>query len=637
MTYAGGGGRTNQGFRAGYYGSASAEPNSGSGGAGTTGNGGSGIVIIKYNLTAITSVQPANITADTSSNPYTISYNFTANQAVTWSISPTTYGDISSNGELTLTFPTGTLASGTFTITATSTTGTATQSWTYNVQTYTQSLRDKLSISNQSQIQCAFSIRLLNSLYTGAVINIRRSSDNVTSDFYGSTDGLTLKTSGNISYTTWIGASTGYVVTWYDQSGLGRHATQTNTSYQPVLDFTSKWITFNGSNQFMDLPSMSYLNGSAYTYSMVTKRTSTKNSNIIIGGLAVSTNTNLHIGWVNGVSGLWRTAHYNNDADFAVTGLLPSNVELITGTYTLNGNREVWVNGASLSRLSSGSTGALSSIGTQYIGKFYTSQWYQGNISEIIMFNAASTSIDREILEQDTMSFYNITPSIKLYPSAAWAILEASAITQSNNTAVGAWGVVRSFTQATELSRPTYFASGGFNNGAYVFFNRTNSTFLNAATQSFYISDNGGFTAMCLIKYTGAAADWERIFDFGSGSGGDNILLTRYATTQNFEGNVHNSSVMSNVVTTNNPIVQEEWFVVAYRYVKQSNLQIYKNNVLQTNATTSTDFINRTVTNTYIGKANWNNAYLNAHISKLFIYDRALTDTEMTTLYNYMI
>lgn len=50
IKYAGGGGRTDQGYRGGYLGSPSGSANSGSGGAGTQGSGGSGIVVIRYPL-----------------------------------------------------------------------------------------------------------------------------------------------------------------------------------------------------------------------------------------------------------------------------------------------------------------------------------------------------------------------------------------------------------------------------------------------------------------------------------------------------------------------------------------------------------------------------------------------------------
>jgi hypothetical protein len=222
------------------------------------------------------------------------------------------------------------------------------------------------------------------------------------------------------------------------------------------------------------------------------------------------------------------------------------------------------------------------------------------------------------------------------YPVNPWAVLNAVDISQSNNTTVASWGTVRTFSQSTEINKPIYFSTGGYNNGPYVFFNRTNTTFLNAGSQTLNISTNGGFTMMALVKFTGNAASWERIFDFGNGSGVDNIFLGRQSNTQNFRFEMFNPSTSTND-TTSNPIVQDVWNVYACRYIKSSKLQVYKNNVLEREITVTTDHVNRTLANTYIGRSNWADEYLNAHMSKLFVYDRALSDSDMTQLYNYII
>ena len=76
--------------------------------------------------------------------------------------------------------------------------------------------------------------------YTGPTVTVRR-SDNATSDFYANTIG-TLGTATNgtgESITSWLGTSTGYVTQWYDQSGRGKHVTQTTVSKQPVIVGTS--------------------------------------------------------------------------------------------------------------------------------------------------------------------------------------------------------------------------------------------------------------------------------------------------------------------------------------------------------------------------------------------------------------
>ena len=253
---------------------------------------------------------------------------------------------------------------------------------------------------------------------------------------------------------------------------------------------------------------------------------------------------------------------------------------------------------------------------------------------------SSSTTFNFTISAMDTGSNivargYSIM--ILSYPSGPWAVLEASALSQANNTSIAAWGSTnRIFSQSTEANKPTYMATGGYNNGPYVYFNRTNSAHLNAGSQTLNISTNGGFTTMFLIKFVGTAGAWERVIDFGNGAPSDNIIISRNDATQNFRSVSYNSTTALERATTTNPIVQEEWCVLTFRYTKQSSIQLWKNNVMIDNGSTSTDLLNRTLANTYIGRSHWADVYLNAHISKLFIYDRALSDGEMTTLYNHM-
>lgn len=103
---------------------------------------------------------------------------------------------------------------------------------------------------NPQKMLYAFSVRVVVSTYNGPVFNLRRSSDNATSDFYTNATQSYLTTGANGSgttYATWIGANTAYVVTWYDQSGRGNHCTQSNTTIQPTISLqNSKYVvTFN--------------------------------------------------------------------------------------------------------------------------------------------------------------------------------------------------------------------------------------------------------------------------------------------------------------------------------------------------------------------------------------------------------
>ena len=105
-----------------------------------------------------------------------------------------------------------------------------------------------LNYLSTSALYYAFSLRLLIPTYTGPIIRIRRSNDDVVSDFYADSTQSWLTTGANntgTTYATWIGANTGYVVTWYDQSGKGNHATQSDTTLQPqIFVETGKYIIY---------------------------------------------------------------------------------------------------------------------------------------------------------------------------------------------------------------------------------------------------------------------------------------------------------------------------------------------------------------------------------------------------------
>jgi len=76
----------------------------------------------------------------------------------------------------------------------------------------------------------AYSLRKLKSSYSGSAIRVRRSNDNAEQDigFVGQDlDTATMK--------TFVGANSGFVTTWYDQSGNGRNATQTTAANQPSI------------------------------------------------------------------------------------------------------------------------------------------------------------------------------------------------------------------------------------------------------------------------------------------------------------------------------------------------------------------------------------------------------------------
>ena len=94
--------------------------------------------------------------------------------------------------------------------------------------------------------------------YEGPIIRIRRSSDNSTLDFFSDTFGSlgSLFDGAGTSIYSWLDGDIAFVSIWYDQSGLARHATQTDCSYQPMFDVANKRMDFTAQSgtAYLNLP-----------------------------------------------------------------------------------------------------------------------------------------------------------------------------------------------------------------------------------------------------------------------------------------------------------------------------------------------------------------------------------------------
>jgi hypothetical protein len=77
----------------------------------------------------------------------------------------------------------------------------------------------------------AYSLRKLRGAYSGAAVRVRRSNDNAEQD-------IGFDANGNFNesaLTSFVGANSAFVTTWYDQSGNTRNATQATAANQPRI------------------------------------------------------------------------------------------------------------------------------------------------------------------------------------------------------------------------------------------------------------------------------------------------------------------------------------------------------------------------------------------------------------------
>jgi len=139
----------------------------------------------------------------------------------------------------------------------------------------------KLPPGNFDGANAIWSTRLRISTYTGACLQLRRSTDSVIADFYADASGnlgTALGATGT-SYSSWKGGATTYVVTWYDQSGTNNNMIQSTTADQPIYSIINGFgtLTFNGTSTFLTTSTYSAtLNTQSFT--IISSTTNLSNS-----------------------------------------------------------------------------------------------------------------------------------------------------------------------------------------------------------------------------------------------------------------------------------------------------------------------------------------------------------------------
>jgi hypothetical protein len=217
-------------------------------------------------------------------------------------------------------------------------------------------------------------------------------------DFYADRLGnlLTAPVTGQ-SLASWLGGATGYVTTWYDQSGRGNHATQATAANQPKIDLVNKQIDFKPSAYF-DLPNGTVPFGNS-NYTMIVKH------NTINATWAGFIGSGTY-GTQNATNSLERNSIYinywwSND----MSGGTYAQGSIISATYDNTIGRTLYVNGASVATNANknrNSTNIQNTIGTDLRGNQGQSggnRYLNGELYYVFLFNTALSDTDRTLVE----------------------------------------------------------------------------------------------------------------------------------------------------------------------------------------------------------------------------------------------
>jgi len=187
---------------------------------------------------------------------------------------------------------------------------------------------------------------------------------------------------------------------WVDKSGYGNSPVASAGSY-PVYSSNIKSVTWTGTANSQLIFPTSIANavvGTAFTVFMVEQRTRSDGAdNYILRGTTQGTNSNLLIGTVS-PSTFTRFAFYGNDLDSAIPSYVAGEPSTLGCYQYSKPGRKIYRNGFLGS--TDGNTSDLASWAGASIGGNVIFGSYAGNVFEIIIYNYALTTPQRQSVER---------------------------------------------------------------------------------------------------------------------------------------------------------------------------------------------------------------------------------------------
>jgi hypothetical protein len=410
----------------------------------------------------------------------------------------------------------------------------------------------------------------------------------------------------------------GPVASW----GVGKTFVQADPAAQPSFDAAGKYLTFNGTNQFMSVTDaaardMKVVTNGGWAVIMRIRSTAVGEweqffsaayqsaGNVqILFQRKVATDT-LRLG-VHGV-GVEFPSFIPQNTWFTVAA------SFNTASKTLMVYKDSVLVGIQSVATASPSDTPFDIVSIAFNPAAAICPYSAANVSHLSIFQ-------RPLNANEMVEFSDAT--VTAYPWAGMA--RGCQLTTAGP--VASWGLGKTFVQANIERRPTYNAVG-----KYVSFNGTNQFMevTSGAVRNMAIAANSGWSVIMRIRST-AVGYYESFFTAGNNtlSGGKGLLnIQRNDSTSTLRIQAN-----SQTFVVNDFIPQDTWFTLGVKYNAVSGVvTVFKDGVfIQTLSVTIAprddqfDFM-------YIGKSPYSdNSYMAADVSHLSIYHRPITDAELT-------
>ena len=251
--------------------------------------------------------------------------------------------------------------------------------------------------------------RRLSSTYTGALIRVRRSSDNTEQDIgYNGSNVL-----DESALTSFVGAGNGFVVKLYDQSGNVKNMEQSTAANQPKIvnsgtvfkDNSKPALSFNGTSQYLAVTDNTILHASSLTSCFYTTKIFSGSYNSPIASKNYSADGGYFFGNLGTDNKL--QLYIDQGTNLIGTAAIFNLQKLLTNfNQTGTNNSKFYVNGSLDAQWTKSS---LSGTNSTYFALGYDplGLYLKGNMQEAIIYSTDKTS-DKTGIEGNINTFYSI-------------------------------------------------------------------------------------------------------------------------------------------------------------------------------------------------------------------------------------
>jgi hypothetical protein len=238
----------------------------------------------------------------------------------------------------------------------------------------------------------------------------------VSADIYGN-----LTTSTGQDLLSYLGTASGFVATWYDQSGAGNDASRSIRSGQPIIQKSSigpGWsLLFDGAADYLTGMSYTVLNNTNYSFSLIERR----NTGAAIYAISSGNNTadqGFHFGYAS--STIVRFGQYSDDLDinpypaYTYTG---EPLHYWAGTESSTSGRFIYENGTvsvsdvTKTTLLSSASGNFT-VGARLFGAIY---YYSGELYEVIVWKRALSQAEATQVYNNQYGYINGNPGTIIF------------------------------------------------------------------------------------------------------------------------------------------------------------------------------------------------------------------------------